>query len=104
MSNKNKYLSYQITSVLLPCQSSDISLSYSSDNLTLFILGIYPDTISSYDAEHSEHFKTIAHFDCRGVEITDFSPRVRNNIDCLFNETKCTIFKCQREIKLHYFV
>ncbi|KAH3695671.1 hypothetical protein DPMN_083129, partial [Dreissena polymorpha] len=39
-------------------------------------IDILPDTISSYNAEDSNQFKTVVVFDCRGVEPVDFSPRV----------------------------
>lgn len=32
--------------------------------------------IASYNADDSDSLKTIAVFDCRGVEPTDFSPRI----------------------------
>ncbi|XP_015916884.1 CXXC motif containing zinc binding protein [Parasteatoda tepidariorum] len=34
------------------------------------------DTIKKYTIDDSESFKTIVVFDCRGLEPTDFSPRV----------------------------
>ncbi|WAR23774.1 CZIB-like protein, partial [Mya arenaria] len=39
-------------------------------------IDIMRDTITSYNAEDSNHFKTIVVFDCRGVEPIDFSPRI----------------------------
>jgi len=41
-------------------------------------IDIIKDSLSSYSAEESDRnaFKTIVAFDCRGVEPTDFSPRV----------------------------
>merc|ERR1712228_1089788 len=37
---------------------------------------IIKDSICEYSADDSPRFKTIVAFDCRGVEPTDFSPRV----------------------------
>lgn len=39
-------------------------------------IDIMKDTITSYNADDSNQFKTIVVFDCRGVEPVDFSPRV----------------------------
>ncbi|XP_060586424.1 CXXC motif containing zinc binding protein-like [Ruditapes philippinarum] len=39
-------------------------------------IDIMRDTITAYNAEDSNKFKTIVVFDCRGVEPIDFSPRV----------------------------
>ena len=34
-----------------------------------------PDLISKYTIDDSNNYKTIVAFDCRGLEIIDFSPR-----------------------------
>ncbi|CAL8103710.1 unnamed protein product [Calicophoron daubneyi] len=39
-------------------------------------IDIVPDSYSSYNAEDSGSYKTIIILDCRGVEPTEFSPRV----------------------------
>ncbi|XP_045157646.2 CXXC motif containing zinc binding protein-like [Mercenaria mercenaria] len=39
-------------------------------------IDILRDTIAAYNADNSNQFKTMVVFDCRGVEPTDFSPRV----------------------------
>ncbi len=36
------------------------------------------DTITAYNAEDTNKFKTIVAFDCRGVEPVAFDPRVRS--------------------------
>jgi len=38
-------------------------------------IDILPDTITSYDMENNNKYKTIVVFDCRGLEPVDFSPR-----------------------------
>ena len=38
-------------------------------------LDIKEDTVTSYDAENSNQFKTIVVFSCRGLEPIDFDPR-----------------------------
>ncbi len=37
---------------------------------------IIPEMITKYTSDDSNSFKTICGFDCRGVSIIDFSPRV----------------------------
>ncbi|PAA51775.1 hypothetical protein BOX15_Mlig028140g2, partial [Macrostomum lignano] len=39
-------------------------------------LSILPDSIASYDLDDSNKFKSIVVFDCRGVEPTEWSPRI----------------------------
>jgi ribosomal protein S27E len=39
-------------------------------------IDIIRESITSYEADYSNKFKTIVTFDCRGVEPIDFSPRV----------------------------
>ncbi|XP_069794578.1 CXXC motif containing zinc binding protein isoform X4 [Narcine bancroftii] len=38
-------------------------------------IDILKDTIKPYNAEDSERFKTIVHFECRGLEPVDFQPQ-----------------------------
>ena len=38
-------------------------------------IDILPDTLTSYNVEDSNKFKTLVVFDCRGLEPVDFSPR-----------------------------
>ncbi|XP_051867826.1 CXXC motif containing zinc binding protein isoform X3 [Pristis pectinata] len=38
-------------------------------------IDILKDTIKPYNAEDSEKFKTIVHFECRGLEPVDFQPQ-----------------------------
>uniref|UniRef100_UPI00398F19CE CXXC motif containing zinc binding protein isoform X2 n=1 Tax=Pristiophorus japonicus TaxID=55135 RepID=UPI00398F19CE len=38
-------------------------------------IDILKDTITPYNAEDSEKFKTIVHFECRGLEPVDFQPQ-----------------------------
>uniref|UniRef100_A0A672T4N4 CXXC motif containing zinc binding protein n=1 Tax=Sinocyclocheilus grahami TaxID=75366 RepID=A0A672T4N4_SINGR len=40
-------------------------------------IDILRDTITPYNAEDSERFKTIVQFECRGPEPVDFQPQVR---------------------------
>jgi len=39
-------------------------------------IDIIKDSLQPYTAEHSNSFKTVVAFDCRGMEPVDFSPRV----------------------------
>ncbi|CAH8864215.1 unnamed protein product [Trichobilharzia szidati] len=52
---------------------------------------LVPGSIASYQCEDSGQFKTIAKFDCRGLEFIEFSPRVGwsasgVNSDTVFND------------------
>ena len=45
--------------------------------IVLFLtVDIIPTSVSHYDADNAGSFKSVVTFDCRGVEPTDFSPRV----------------------------
>ncbi|GIZ02576.1 CXXC motif containing zinc binding protein [Caerostris extrusa] len=50
---------------------------------------IFLDSFQKYTADDSETFKTIVAFDCRGVDPTDFSPRIGFRA---VGETSGTIF------------
>ncbi|XP_043555255.1 CXXC motif containing zinc binding protein isoform X3 [Chiloscyllium punctatum] len=39
-------------------------------------IDILKDTMKPYNADDSEKFKTIVHFECRGLEPVDFQPQV----------------------------
>ncbi len=56
----------------------DIIFQYFSvlNNLTSINLDIISESLTSYNDEDQGKFKTIVKFDCRGMEPTDFSPRV----------------------------
>ena len=42
------------------------------------VTDIIKDSLCAYCAEDMPQFKTVVAFDCRGVEPTDFEPRVRS--------------------------
>ncbi|XP_067678963.1 UPF0587 protein v1g245604-like [Haliotis asinina] len=52
-------------------------------------IDILKDTLSSYTAADAGKFKSVVTFDCRGVEPTDFSPRVGWNVE---GEETSTVF------------
>lgn len=59
--------------------------------LRIFLFSdILPNTISKYTIEDSNIFKSIVAFDCRGVSVTDFSPR--NGFKCYGVESN-TLFE-----------
>ncbi|CAH8605201.1 unnamed protein product [Schistosoma guineensis] len=56
---------------------------------------IIPGSILPYSLDDSGHFKTIAKFDCRGLEFTEFSPRCgwsasSVNSDAVFDDISLT--------------
>ncbi|XP_046851782.1 UPF0587 protein v1g245604-like [Xenia sp. Carnegie-2017] len=51
-------------------------------------LDILKDSIKPYKADDDNKYKTIVSFDCRGLEPTDFSPRVGFSAKGLETETK----------------
>jgi len=46
----------------------------------VYVADIMKDSLCAYSDEDTPHFKTVVTFECRGVEPTDFEPRV-----CIFN-------------------
>ncbi|XP_062509685.1 CXXC motif containing zinc binding protein-like [Corticium candelabrum] len=51
-------------------------------------IGIVKDSIGIYMIEDSNIFKTIVSFECRGVELVDFSPRVGFSAEATGSHTK----------------
>ncbi len=64
-----------------------------------FFADILKDTIASYNESDENSFKTIVAFDCRGVEPTDFSPRV--SIMSAFCECFFLVRHQQTQIQIH---
>ncbi len=46
---------------------------------------IIKESICSYKADYENTFKTIITFDCRGIEPTDFQPRVSIHLVMMMN-------------------
>ncbi|RWS13198.1 UPF0587 protein C1orf123-like protein [Dinothrombium tinctorium] len=51
-------------------------------------VSILNDFLNVYQLEDSNEFKTIVVFDCRGVEPTDFSPRIGFTAEAVDSNTK----------------
>ncbi|CAH8580189.1 unnamed protein product [Dicrocoelium dendriticum] len=51
-------------------------------------IDIVPDSVTPYNAEDSGEFKTIVTFECRGVDLLSFSPRIGWSADSSKSETK----------------
>jgi len=47
------------------------------------ITDIIKDSLCAYFADDMPQFKTVVAFDCRGVEPTDFEPRVCYSFTCI---------------------
>ena len=52
-----------------------------------------PESIAKYNIEDNNKHKSIAAFDCRGLEPVDFSPRNGWRVSCLANDDSLTYRK-----------
>lgn len=53
-------------------------MRFKQKNITTFFEDILPETITSYDMDDSDSFKSIAVFDCRGYMPVEFEFLVNN--------------------------